>query len=82
MGIGARLAVDLDPEHERERLQDVRVGLRYGIVEDPVLTTLGFKLKLPTGDFENDAEIVPVGEGQLDYELTFEIGRSLWPRRC
>ena len=32
------------------------------------------------GKFENDVEVVPVGEGQFDYDVTLELARSLWPR--
>jgi hypothetical protein len=43
--------------------------------------TLGGTVKFPTGEFVNDAEIVPVGEGQYDFDLFAEVGRSLWPVR-
>lgn len=37
-------------------------------------------LKLDGGDFDVDAEIIPLGEGQRDWEILVEIGRSLAPR--
>jgi hypothetical protein len=37
-------------------------------------------VKFPTGDFVNDAEVVPVGEGQYDFDFTLEAGHSFWPR--
>jgi hypothetical protein len=37
-------------------------------------------VKLDGGDFDVDAEIIPLGEGQRDWELLLEVGRSLAPR--
>jgi len=71
---------DLADERSSTGPGDVRLGVRYGILEAPIVVTLGSTVKLPTGDFDNDAEVVPVGEGQHDVELTLELGRSLWPR--
>lgn len=45
-----------------------------------MLTLVG-TVKFPTGEFVNDAEIVPVGEGQYDFDRFAEVGRSLWPVR-
>ncbi len=37
-------------------------------------------VKLPAGDAPVDAEIIPLGEGQTDWEIMAEIGHSFWPR--
>jgi len=37
-------------------------------------------VKLPFGDFEVDAEIIPLGDGQRDWEVMAEAGHSFWPR--
>ncbi len=37
-----------------------------------------FTTKIPVVDFPIDAEIIPVGEGQWDYEAWLEAGISLW----
>ncbi|MEZ4699991.1 MAG: hypothetical protein R2834_06650 [Rhodothermales bacterium] len=37
-------------------------------------------VKLPGGHFPVDAEIIPLGEGQRDWELMLEIGHSLYPK--
>jgi hypothetical protein len=37
-------------------------------------------VKLPAGDFPVDAEIIPLGEGQRDWELIAEVGHSFYPR--
>ena len=36
--------------------------------------------KIPVGDFDVDAEIVPLGDGQRDWEVLAELGHSFWPR--
>ena len=37
-------------------------------------------VKLPAGDFDVDAEVIPLGDGQRDWEVMAEIGRSFYPR--
>ena len=37
-------------------------------------------VKMDSGTFELDAEVVPLGEGQVDLELMLELGRSFHPR--
>ncbi len=59
---------------------DVRAGARWNFVQDALVATVGAGVKFSTGEFVNDAEIVPVGEGQYDFEVDVEVGRSLWPR--
>lgn len=46
---------------------DVPVAVRAGV-------------KLPIGDFPLNAEVVPLGEGQRDWEVVVEAGRSFFPR--
>jgi hypothetical protein len=58
---------------------DLRVEARYNVLKEPVVFTLGGGVKFPTGEFVNDAEIVPVGEGQYDVDVFGELARSLWP---
>jgi hypothetical protein len=36
-------------------------------------------VKLPVGDFPIDAEVVPLGEGQRDWEVILEVGHSFYP---
>ena len=36
-------------------------------------------VKLPIGDFPLDAEIIPLGEGQRDWEVIAEVGHSFYP---
>ena len=64
-------------------LGDVRMWLRVAPlawldVELPLAIRGG--VKVPVGDFDVDAEIVPLGDGQRDWELMAEAGHSFWPR--
>ena len=44
----------------------------------PFAVRAGFKL--PVGDFDVDAEVIPLGDGQRDWEVMAEMGHSFWPR--
>ena len=62
---------------------DVRMWLRFAPlkwldVDSPFAIRGG--VKLPVGDFDVDAEIIPLGDGQRDWELMAEVGHSFWPR--
>jgi hypothetical protein len=70
---------DLSDERQSTGLGDFRIESRYNLVRDPLVFTVGGTIKFPTGEFINDAEIVPVGEGQYDFDVFGEVGRSLWP---
>ncbi|HIG18085.1 MAG TPA: hypothetical protein EYQ31_12820 [Candidatus Handelsmanbacteria bacterium] len=43
------------------------------------LFTLKGGAKIPSGDFRNEDGLIPVGEGQWDFHLVLQAGRSLWP---
>jgi hypothetical protein len=70
---------DLADDRSSTGLGDIRAGLRYNILDGPLVATLGTKIKFPTGKFINDAEIVPVGKGQYDFEIRGELAHSFWP---
>jgi len=58
---------------------DPRIHLRansnlFGIESFPLAIRVG--LKVPIGSFEKDAEIIPLGDGQLDLESILEMGYS------
>jgi len=72
---------DIADERTSNGLGDLRIESRYNLVRDPLVLTVGGAIKFPTGEFVNDAEIVPVGEGQYDFDVFVEVGRSLWPVR-
>jgi hypothetical protein len=67
-GLGdPRLHVRIDPTFLRAPELPLPVALRGGV-------------KLDGGDFDVDAEIIPLGEGQRDWELLLEVGQSFHPR--
>jgi hypothetical protein len=64
--------------------EDPRIFLRagpslVGITELPVAVALRGGVKLTTGTFENDAETIPLSQGQRDWSLLLEVGKSLHP---
>ena len=62
---------------------DPLIHLRFGSelfgleMELPVAIRAG--VKLPVGDFPVDSEIVPLTEGQRDWEVMLEVGHSFYP---
>lgn len=68
----------------RTGLGDPRVYLRAGPSlfgwHGPVPIALRAGVKLPGGDFPVDAEVVPLGEGQRDWELLLEAGHAFGKR--
>ena len=71
---------DFSDDRTSTGLGDLRLEARYNFVKSPLVAAVGGTIKFPTGEFVNDAEIVPVGEGQYDFDLFVEVGRSLWPK--
>lgn len=87
--VGAQLGAyrlqfdDLSDRRLSSGLGDLRVAARWNVVKRGAnVATVGATLKFPTGEFVNDAEVVPVGEGQYDLDLVVEAGHSFWPRRA
>jgi hypothetical protein len=58
---------------------DVRLSAKWRVISQPALFTLKVGAKMPTGDFRNEDGIVPVGEGQWDFDFVGQVGRSFWP---
>ncbi len=58
---------------------DVRAFLKFRVAEHPFVAALKVAAKAPTGRFVNEDGIIPVGEGQWDYDFTLQLGRSFWP---
>lgn len=72
-------------QRDRAGIGDVRLFARAAPLRPlglswPVAVRGG--VKLPVGDFprEGGAEIIPLGEGQRDWELMLELGHSFHPR--
>ena len=60
-------------------LGDVRVFAKYRVLSKPALVSVKVGTKAPTGDFRNEDGVVPVGEGQWDFDFVGQVGRSFWP---
>ena len=58
---------------------DLRLLAKLRLLERPVVLTLKGAIKFPTGDFVNEDGLIPVGEGQWDYDFVVQAGRSFWP---
>lgn len=75
---------DAAARRERAGIGDPRFFLRAGPslvgVQSPVPVALRVGVKLPGGDFPVDAEVIPLGEGQRDWELLLEIGHAFGRR--
>lgn len=74
---------DLARDRTSTGLGDPKFFLRVGpeLLGGPAFPiALRGGVKLAGGDFDVDAEIIPLGEGQRDYELMLELGHSLHPR--
>lgn len=60
-------------------LSDVRLYAKTRLLHKPLSLTMKFGAKIPTGDFRNEDGLIPVGEGQWDFDVIVQAGRSLWP---
>jgi hypothetical protein len=74
---------DAAGERVRSGIGDSRVFLRvrpldYLGLDLPLAIRGG--VKVPVGDFKVDAEVIPLGDGQRDWELMLEAGHSFYPR--
>ena len=68
---------------QRTALGDPRVFLRVSpstFRESDVPVSLRGGVKLAGGEFPVNPEIIPLGEGQRDWELIVEVGHSMRPR--
>jgi len=50
-----------------------------GLESLPLAVALRGGVKFPVGEFKVDAEVIPLSEGQRDWELLLEVGKSLHP---
>jgi hypothetical protein len=58
---------------------DLRFGLKYRVLAKPLVASFRIQAKAPTGFFNKEAEVVPVGDGQWDLEFWGQFAKSLWP---
>lgn len=79
-----RLRFDDDAgDRERKGLGDPRLHVRvaplsYLGLQVPLALRAGVKLQV--AEVLPDAKIIPLGEGQRDWEAMIELGHSFWPR--
>ena len=74
---------DIAADRQSIGIGDPRIHLRFGPelfgVRSPVPVAVRGGVKLPFGEFTNDAEIIPLREGQTDWEVMLELGHSFYP---
>ncbi len=75
---------DVQADRLQTGIADPRLFLRvgpslFGIGDLPVALALRGGIKFPVGEFDIDAEVIPLSEGQRDWELVLEVGKSLHP---
>lgn len=69
---------DIDPERATSNnFGDMRIIHRYNLIKKGLVVTYKSIIKLPTGFFNKDAEVVPVGDGQFDIMPAIQISRSI-----
>jgi hypothetical protein len=64
-------------ESESWGFGDIELGLKFCLLENPVVLSVQSKVKIPEAYDEN--KDVPLGNGQWDGELRILLGKSLWP---
>ncbi len=73
---------DARSDRVRQGIGDTRTYLRVAPLR---LLGSGFPLavragvKVPVGDFAVDSEVIPLGDGQTDWEVMAEMGHSFYP---
>lgn len=58
---------------------DLRLFTKINILQKPAIFTIKLGTKIPTGKFKNEDGLIPVGEGQWDFDFVAQLGRSFWP---
>jgi len=71
--------VGFRPANVASGFSDIRGFLKANLIEQPFVGSLKLGFKAPTGKFETQDGIIPVGEGQWDFDIIVQLGRSLWP---
>ena len=60
-------------------LSDIRALAKLRLLSKPLVLALKTGVKVPTGEFKNEDGLIPVGEGQWDFDFVGQMGRSFWP---
>ena len=75
---------DVQADRLQTGVADPRLFLRagpalVGLDALPFAVALRGGVKFPVGEFDVNAEVIPLSEGQRDWELLLEVGKSLHP---
>jgi len=70
---------DFGGDRNTTDIGDIRFGAQYRLIANPFVSSVKIEAKAPTGFFNRDAEVVPIGDDQWDLELMARFGKSLWP---
>ena len=73
---------DDDADRRSTGVGDIRLSARYSLFklrQGSLPVSFRMTTKIPVIDFPINAEQIPVGAGQWDYEAWLEAGLSLWP---
>jgi hypothetical protein len=60
-------------------LGDLRGFAKVNLVQQPFVGTLRLGFKAPIGEFRKAPEAVSVSDGQWDFDIIAQVGRSFWP---
>ena len=60
-------------------LSDVRGTVKVRLTARPIVFSVGGAAKAPTGKFRNRDGLITVADGQWDFDLLAQAGRSFWP---
>ena len=71
--------VGFRPPNTSSGFSDIRLFTKFNALQKPFVGTIKLGIKVPTGKFENQDGIIPVGEGQWDFDFIAQLGRSFWP---
>ena len=61
---------------QTQKIGDIRFYAKYRFLTQPVVASIRLGAKSPTGGINVDSEVVPIGEGQWDIEVSGDVGRS------
>lgn len=63
----------------QKTLSDVRTTVKVRLTARPIVFSVGGAAKVPTGKFRNRDGLITVADGQWDFDLLAQAGRSFWP---
>ena len=58
---------------------DLRLTAKLRLLEAPLVLSVKGGAKLPTGKFINEDGLIPVGQGQWDFDFSADLSHSFWP---